>query len=677
MVMGAHVPLFLVLVATASALSSDAESDKNRPVTKVIKLLEDMQKTLEEEAKADQEVYDQFACWCETNDKEKTKAIADAEAKIDSLKITIEELTAESTRLGQEIKTLEEEVKKNQAALGKATAMRMKAQEEFSGEEKDLLQSVQALKSAIVVLSKHHPSALLQSDKKSSQAKWNQVTTLLQHEMEKHGELLKGVLTMSQRKVIQAFVQSPSDYFNDASDSSVSLALNAVKENNVPGYAPQSGQILGILKQMMETFESNLSQSQKDELQASSDYENLKAAKEHEIKSSLDQIETKTQELATTDEKLAEAKVDLEDTTNGLDADQKFLMNLKEQCATMDSEWEERSKTRAMEIEAVSKAMEFLSSDEAHDLFTRTFNMAFVQKSQSQKTVKSRERRDVAAKLLKAVARKTKNPKLMTLALSIRLDAFTKVKAAIDDMIAELTKEQSDEVKTKDYCIEALNKNERATEGKEREKKSLEGTVDDLTMTIGDLKEAIDTLKADIKEMQFQMKRAGEDRARRARPLPLEAVAHHLVLLLLLHQDGLGLVDGHAALRRGLVQLREGALHGGDTARHLHPAHLAPDVLRQLRRRDARALLQQQRQALLREHVQRIVGGARVLRLHLRHHLFGPGGVLPGLHADLLRGQLVHGRLVRPQHVRVRRDKVGDGNNVRLHGDCREQRDGF
>ena len=41
----------------------------------------------------------QVACWCETNDKEKTKAIADAEAKIADLTVKIEELTAASARL--------------------------------------------------------------------------------------------------------------------------------------------------------------------------------------------------------------------------------------------------------------------------------------------------------------------------------------------------------------------------------------------------------------------------------------------------------------------------------------------------------------------------------------------------------------------------------------------------
>merc|ERR1719420_949078 len=47
---------------------------------------------MEKEAEEDESVYDTMACWCETNDKEKTKAIADAEAKIKDLTTTIEEL---------------------------------------------------------------------------------------------------------------------------------------------------------------------------------------------------------------------------------------------------------------------------------------------------------------------------------------------------------------------------------------------------------------------------------------------------------------------------------------------------------------------------------------------------------------------------------------------------------
>merc|ERR1719183_3138267 len=151
---------FTMEVATTSSLTFDAEGAKNRPVSKVITLLKDMLKQLEKEAGEDEEIYDKMACWCETNDKEKTKAIEEAEARITDLTAMIEELTAASARLNTEIKNLEGEVAKNQEALDKATAIRQKQLAEFNEEEKDNLQAISALKAAIVVLSKHHPSAL-------------------------------------------------------------------------------------------------------------------------------------------------------------------------------------------------------------------------------------------------------------------------------------------------------------------------------------------------------------------------------------------------------------------------------------------------------------------------------------------------------------------------------------
>jgi septal ring factor EnvC (AmiA/AmiB activator) len=110
------------------------------------------------------------------------------------------------------------------------------------------------------------------------------------------------------------------------------------------------------------------------------------------------------------------------------------------------------------------------------------------------------------------VAQKVHSPRLATLAVRVRLDAFTRVKKAIDDMIAQLLVEKADEIKHKDFCVDEFNKNQLETEKKEREKKDLIAKIEDLEMTIDQLTKAIETLKAEIAEMQVQLKRAGEDR---------------------------------------------------------------------------------------------------------------------------------------------------------------------
>merc|ERR1711865_481214 len=102
--------------------------------------------------------------------------------------------------------------------------------------------------------------------------------------------------------------------------------------------------------------------------------------------------------LADTDEKNAQAKQDVIDTKASLSADEQFLMMLKEKCSMTDTEWEERQKTRQEEMTAISKALSILSSDDAHDLFTKTFNPALIQKQ----SVSHSDRREKAAQVLSA-----------------------------------------------------------------------------------------------------------------------------------------------------------------------------------------------------------------------------------------------------------------------------------
>merc|ERR1719199_95572 len=149
---------------------------------------------------------------------------------------------------------------------------------------------------------------------------------MLHDELRRHKDLLGEVITPKQRKAIDALEK--------AEDGAAFLQ-----------YAPASGEIFGILKQMKETFETNLASSQKEEMENQKAYEDLKAAKEEEIAAGTSLADTKTQTLAMTDEKNAQSKENLEDTENTLAADTKFLANLKERCGNMDQEYAERTNT--------------------------------------------------------------------------------------------------------------------------------------------------------------------------------------------------------------------------------------------------------------------------------------------------------------------------------------------
>jgi len=137
----------------------------------------------------------------------------------------------------------------------------------------------------------------------------------------------------------------------------------------------------------------------------------------------------------------------------------------------------------------------------------------------------------------------------------VRLDAFTRVKKAIDDMIAELLVEKADEIKHKDFCVDEFNKNELETVKKDREKKDLIAKIDDLESTIDQLTKAIDTLKAEIAEMQVQLKRAGEDREKENKEFQTtvadqRATQKLLQAALTILQDFYGKADAATLLQR-------------------------------------------------------------------------------------------------------------------------------
>merc|ERR1719359_1794295 len=445
-------------------------------------------------------MYDKLSCWCKVNGDGKGTAVEIATTKVSDLNSRIKALTAKSSELDGSIKTQESEVAANKEALASATSMREEAMNKFRDEEKDMILSIDSLKNALVVLEK--TLGLTQASKQSFlQAK--SFTTVRAHVRDamskrKADDILAEILAPSDRDVLQAFLQG-----------------------KLKAGSAQGGEIMGVLKQMKTEFESNLADMQGEESKSVTEFGALKEAKTSEILAGEKMIKEKTALLGKTKVSLAEAKEDLEDTTGVMEADQAFLVDLKERCSVSDKEWEERSKTRSLEIAAVGETIKILTDDDAHDLFGSTLSFvqldatSFLQLSSTRRTL-SREdfaREQAAHTLLRTGARSGRKA-LVQLSASVRLDAFKKVEEEINGMIADIEKESADEVALKAMCKDKFHKNE-------MEIMATEDTIKDLTTKINDFASAIDTLekeiaglKAEILETTIELQRSAELRVK-------------------------------------------------------------------------------------------------------------------------------------------------------------------
>merc|ERR1719453_1101441 len=147
-------------------------------------------------------------------------------------------------------------------------------------------------------------------------------------------------------------------------------------------YAPSSGEITGILKQMGETMSKDLAEASSTESGSITDYDGLMAAKKKEVEACTAAIEDKTVREGEVAVSIAQMKNDLSDTEAALVEDKKFLADLEKNCKTKEAEWDEIVKVRQEELVALADTIKLLNDDDALELFKKTLpgaSASFVQ----------------------------------------------------------------------------------------------------------------------------------------------------------------------------------------------------------------------------------------------------------------------------------------------------------
>merc|ERR1719235_1962536 len=275
------------------------------------------------------------------------------------------------------------------------------------------------------------------------------------------------------------------------------------------GYAPQSGQISGILQQMKDTMVKELSDSSADEATSIKNYEGLMAAKEKEVDSLSKSIEEKMVRLGDLQVSIVEMKEDLDDTSKALLEDKKFLADLGKNCALKTKEHEENSKLRSEELLALADTIKILNSDDALELFKKTLPGAA---SLMQVQVSATDQRRQALAVIKQARGNRPELNFIALALEGKKVDFSKVVKMIDEMVAVLKKEQQDDDDKKEYCATQFDLADDKKKGLERSVSNLEKAITKNKEGIAALADEIAALEAGIKALDKSVAEATEQR---------------------------------------------------------------------------------------------------------------------------------------------------------------------
>jgi len=442
---------FKLAVATASVCLAAEQTTTVNPIRKVVTMLQMMQKKVEAEGVKEKELFDKFMCYCRNSGTDLQKSISESESKVSSLPAEVADAEAQLAQLKEDLKKAQVDRSSAKAAMAEATAIRAKEAGSFSKESNDLQTNIAAIAKAVAALEKGMTGAFLQT----------QAASVLRILVENDGKML------------------------DVDRDDLTSFLSGTTE-----YAPQSGQILGILKQMGDTMTNTLQDVTNSEHESIATYDALMKAKTAEVQALTASIEDKTQRIGEVGVKIVGLKQDLTDAEESLVDDKKFLSELDSSCATKEKDWQVICKTRSEELLALADTIKILNDDDALELFKKTLpgSASFIQVQGSSASLRSR-----ALATLQDAKKNQADHRLdfIMLALRGKKVGFDKVITMIDKMVALLKEEQLDDNHKQEYCVKQFD-------FADDKKKGLERSVSKLETAIADGKETIASLTEDI-----------------------------------------------------------------------------------------------------------------------------------------------------------------------------------
>merc|ERR1719473_886315 len=418
---------------------------------------------------------EEYSKWCDSESNEKEDAITSHKRTIGDLEAEIADATARISELSTEVEELAGKISEAESELSEATKLRDEEKAAFSASESELVDTVDSLERALVVLKRGQTSFLQARD----QDTMNKLTMSLSKIIEANW------VNSKDKAVVQSLLQSTSE----ANDEDLSLQPQA----KTSGYQSQGSGILDTISDMKEKAEATLSDARAAEMKAGHEYAMLKQNLEMQIKTMKERMSEATTEKSGLEEAKASAEEELASTKKTLADDEKYLEELKQSCSAKAQEWATRQKDAAGELAAIAKAKEVLESGV-------TAFLEVSSKTHSKDDDASEKRSRVVSILAKIVDRSYFFTQIKSEARAG--GPFDKVKGLIESMITRLEKEAAEEADAKAFCDKETSESKAKQAELTASSDKSQVRIEKATATIAELKQKIKTTQAEATSLR-------------------------------------------------------------------------------------------------------------------------------------------------------------------------------
>lgn len=447
------------------------------PMEKVFSMLSDLETKVVEDGKAAEQAYENYTKFCTRGKRDLGYDIQDGEKTVEELTASIDKSSSDIEVSSSKIQELQGAITKSEADLKAATDMRTKEQAEHKAAKIELEDATDMLGRAMKTLSKG--TALLQEPGSAA-------------------------------NLVQALgaVVDAAAFPNHEKQSLMAFVESATAQPAVAAYQSKSGGILSTLEDMKEKARDDLTTLISEDKKAQHSYLMLKQSLEMQMAADKKEMDQAKAVHAEASEAKATAEADLDGSSKDLANDKTSLQQLEASCSQADDDYQEATKSRSEELEALKKAQEVLQEKTGAAQAGVYGAAMFLQ-------VKSSGAFEVVQKV-RSLAKKAGSSNLENLASNIEsllqtrqgADVFAKVKDLIQNMITSRKEEAAADATKKAYCDEEQTKTNAKLEELTGTKESLSVKVDKKSSEAETLKSEAATLQrelADLSKLQIEM----------------------------------------------------------------------------------------------------------------------------------------------------------------------------
>eukprot|EP00397_Hematodinium_sp_SG-2012_P025821 GEMP01027008.1.p1 GENE.GEMP01027008.1~~GEMP01027008.1.p1 ORF type:complete len:633 (+),score=181.55 GEMP01027008.1:101-1999(+) len=440
---------------------------ENSALTRVVKKLEGMLEQSKKDGEDDRTEFAKVKCQCTTDLENANAAIQQSTEIIARESGEVEKFRGANGKLSQEIQALTQNLAANKDQQDQSTAERDQEKQDFEDKKADMEGAIGQLGEAITMLAAIGADQTAESRDTADRDRFVK---------------LKGSL-VSVKKHLRESMRAVSDLLPADKRAKITSFLEAPFSGT---YTSQSGEIIGILKNMKDTFNEDLRKATELESKRQKAYDNLMKLLQEDAANMEKTRTSKRDELAVNSTEIKNKKETIAENEQIKADNEEIVRDTTEACDEKTRKYDGRRATRASEEAAIAKAVTILSSDTAF-----------------------------GNKALQPGDASTASITFMQIRRHMAADPFESVLVEMDKMIAAIEKEEEADTEKKQWCEDENASNKKklsdSKNAQDQENAKIATSKEDLGTAHENLQNAQDAIKklSDHRRLALETRKAG------------------------------------------------------------------------------------------------------------------------------------------------------------------------